>query len=621
MIKSDIRYKFNKGGAVMEDQMEIAFMQEGGMVDEGGQVEEESGNEVPIGALKEEVADDVPAMVSEGEFVFPADVVRYIGLEKLMRLRQEAKMGLKRMEAMGQMGNSDEATMPDDLPFGEADIVIMGSAEPPPQEMYQGGIIQAANGGMMNYQPSSGILGYQPSVYQGQQSTGQYVAPTSSVASTPQNITSGYMPLFLNEAAAADKSLNVNTAATTTTAANTTGTNTTAANTTGTNIESKSFIPTVTDSYTTALYKDPKTGEEETIQVLRTFNADGSYTEQPVDSKYVGWNPVDITKKDTTTDETTDETTDVQTKSILTEDPNRDSKDAKIQDQVRRNIRSKYERGLYDGEKTESGSIEGFFNDLTQLGKAFKDDVIKPVSKLSTISLAKRALGLSNKTEDPSIKAIFKNIADKLKSGKETYDEAGRKMEEKEIAKYTPADLDAMLKLSKLYKKSNYNSNQDGDEDSLNELRKLKQTVRKKSRQGLFGKKDVRENMEPLERAEYEVMTMQSRMRGEETRLKQKKRRKDKRRSIFRGSSSRINKLINEGSVIYKSPDTGDYYITHRAGSYGAPKGEGFTKTQKLNKDAIKRAIKLEAISDRPDEFIPKSEYFEKAQGGLMEKV
>ena len=51
-------------------------------------------------------------MLSEGEFVFPADVTRYIGLENLMKLRQDAKMGLKQMEAMGQMGNSDEATLP-----------------------------------------------------------------------------------------------------------------------------------------------------------------------------------------------------------------------------------------------------------------------------------------------------------------------------------------------------------------------------------------------------------------------------------------------------------------------------------------------------------------------------
>ena len=52
------------------------------------------------------------------------DVVRYIGLEKLMTMRQEAKMGLKMMEKMGQMGNSEEATMPDDMPFSIIDIEI-----------------------------------------------------------------------------------------------------------------------------------------------------------------------------------------------------------------------------------------------------------------------------------------------------------------------------------------------------------------------------------------------------------------------------------------------------------------------------------------------------------------
>ena len=49
--------------------------------------------------------------------------MRYIGLENLMRLRQNAKMGLKKMEAMGQMGNSEEATIPDDMPFDMADLL------------------------------------------------------------------------------------------------------------------------------------------------------------------------------------------------------------------------------------------------------------------------------------------------------------------------------------------------------------------------------------------------------------------------------------------------------------------------------------------------------------------
>ena len=118
---------------------------EGGLKDEGGEVDPVSGNDVPIGSTKEEVRDDIPAMVSEGEFIFPADVVRYIGLENLMRLRQDAKMGLKKMEAMGQMGNGDEATIPDDMPFDMADIVIVEGPDEP-KEMAQGGVIQAQTG-------------------------------------------------------------------------------------------------------------------------------------------------------------------------------------------------------------------------------------------------------------------------------------------------------------------------------------------------------------------------------------------------------------------------------------------------------------------------------------------
>jgi hypothetical protein len=99
-------------------------MAEGGLLDEGGMIDEESGNDVPPGSLRSEVRDDIPAQLSEGEFVFPADVVRYIGLEKLMMMRQEAKQGLAQMEAMGQMGNSEQAVMPDNLPFDMYDLDI-----------------------------------------------------------------------------------------------------------------------------------------------------------------------------------------------------------------------------------------------------------------------------------------------------------------------------------------------------------------------------------------------------------------------------------------------------------------------------------------------------------------
>ena len=84
-----------------------------------------SGNEIPKASTAEEVRDDIPARLSEGEFVLPADVVRYHGLEKLMNLRQEAKQGINTMDKMGQLGNADEATMPDDLPFDINDLEKM----------------------------------------------------------------------------------------------------------------------------------------------------------------------------------------------------------------------------------------------------------------------------------------------------------------------------------------------------------------------------------------------------------------------------------------------------------------------------------------------------------------
>ena len=123
----------------LSKQMEM--FEDGGLKDEGGMTDEVSGNDVPSGSTREEVRDDIPAQLSEGEFVFPADVVRYIGLSKLMELRQEAKQGLKQMEAMGQMGNSDEATMPDDLPFDETDLDMEDELE-----YNRGGVIEAQQG-------------------------------------------------------------------------------------------------------------------------------------------------------------------------------------------------------------------------------------------------------------------------------------------------------------------------------------------------------------------------------------------------------------------------------------------------------------------------------------------
>jgi len=150
------RLEAAKGGSIAK-QMEM--FDEGGLKQEGGSIDPVSGNDVPIGSTKEEVRDDIPAQLSEGEFVMPADVVRFHGLDKMMELRDEAKIGLKKMEAMGQMGNADEATLPDDVPFGMDDLDV----EDEPIEMAQGGVVQAANGTFMN--PSTGIGGYQQSQF------------------------------------------------------------------------------------------------------------------------------------------------------------------------------------------------------------------------------------------------------------------------------------------------------------------------------------------------------------------------------------------------------------------------------------------------------------------------
>ena len=129
----------------LSKQMEM--FEDGGLKDEGGMIDEVSGNDVPSGSTREEVRDDIPAQLSEGEFVFPADVVRYIGLEKLMTIRQEAKQGLKQMEAMGQMGNSEEATMPDDLPFDINDLDMEESVDNESEMGYnRGGVIEAQQG-------------------------------------------------------------------------------------------------------------------------------------------------------------------------------------------------------------------------------------------------------------------------------------------------------------------------------------------------------------------------------------------------------------------------------------------------------------------------------------------
>ena len=176
---------------------QIEMFDDGGLMDEGGSVDPISGNDVPPGSTQEEVRDDIPAQLSEGEFVFPADVVRFIGLGNLMRIRQEAKMGLKQMDAMGQMGNSEEATMPDDLPFDINDLDVEDDGEyNDTQEFAVGGMPTSDTG--VYFSPATGpTTGVAPTPTQAaSQQFVQPVRPTQTNVPTTPTYTAAEIPSF-----------------------------------------------------------------------------------------------------------------------------------------------------------------------------------------------------------------------------------------------------------------------------------------------------------------------------------------------------------------------------------------------------------------------------------------
>lgn len=135
--------RFAEGGVVkpLEQQMQFNFMK-------GGPVETDpvSGNEVPPGGTPEGVRDDIPAKVSEGEFIFPENVVRFYGIDKLEKMIQKANETLAQMEDAGRMGNPDEAEE-EQLPF---DVSELQTAED------EGPIQMAAGGPVLTAQPGGG---------------------------------------------------------------------------------------------------------------------------------------------------------------------------------------------------------------------------------------------------------------------------------------------------------------------------------------------------------------------------------------------------------------------------------------------------------------------------------
>ena len=95
--------------------------EEGGLATDGVDVDPVSGNDVPPGSNAEDVRDDIPAQLSSGEYVVPADVVKYFGVAHFEKLRAKAKDGLEGMEEDGRMGGEPV----EEAPVGVSDEDLM----------------------------------------------------------------------------------------------------------------------------------------------------------------------------------------------------------------------------------------------------------------------------------------------------------------------------------------------------------------------------------------------------------------------------------------------------------------------------------------------------------------
>ena len=130
----------NKGG-MMDNQTVKAFAIGGEAIDPI------SGNEVPEGSFPNEVRDDVPAMLSEGEYVVPADVLRFYGLKFFEDLRENAKIEIARMSQEGRIGG-EPVEEPESL--NDEDVVVLERMVRNANNGSKGDVVEMAKGGLID---------------------------------------------------------------------------------------------------------------------------------------------------------------------------------------------------------------------------------------------------------------------------------------------------------------------------------------------------------------------------------------------------------------------------------------------------------------------------------------
>lgn len=106
-----------------------------------------SGNAIPPGGVAEEVRDDIPIKASEGEYMLPADVVKYFGLDYIEKLITKAKTGMEELQASGRIGGGaggeELPFSPEELQAHEEELSQEAPTEAPtgPPQMAMGGYI------------------------------------------------------------------------------------------------------------------------------------------------------------------------------------------------------------------------------------------------------------------------------------------------------------------------------------------------------------------------------------------------------------------------------------------------------------------------------------------------
>ena len=117
---------------------ELEGFKEGGLAD--------NTDDTP-GATESEVADDIPAMISEGELVVPANVVRYHGLSKYENMRKTALNALDELEDNGQIRPVDEDGTPIVKDVKEQTDEVMASKGATVARYNEGGSPKITTGG------------------------------------------------------------------------------------------------------------------------------------------------------------------------------------------------------------------------------------------------------------------------------------------------------------------------------------------------------------------------------------------------------------------------------------------------------------------------------------------